>query len=118
MKTRTPHLDGTSKLVATLSLAWIMALVACDVGETSSGAGGMTAIGGASPAVGGSSTSGATSAAGSGSGGMGQAGSGGSAFSPPAGGSGGGSTSGTFRVEAGKLYDRCGEQVILRGVNE
>jgi len=49
---------------------------------------------------------------------MGGAGSGGSAGTPEAAGNGGSSTANTFRVEAGKLYDRCGEQVILRGVNE
>jgi mannan endo-1,4-beta-mannosidase len=126
-----PHLlHRTSKLLAALSLVWVQSLVACDVGEASSGTGGTSAIGGGPPSPGGSSTAGAPSGGGGASsalggagglggsaGGMPAGGLGGSAGSMPAGGSGG-SAPGTFRVEAGKLYDRCSEQVVLRGVNE
>jgi len=118
MVTRTPDLHRASKLVAALSLAWIQSLVACDVGETSSGAGGTSAIGGAPLSAGASSTAGGTSGGGNGSSVTGGAGSGGSTGGVPASGSGGGSAIGTFRVDGGKLYDHCGEQVILRGVNE
>ena len=110
----TAHLHRASKLAAALSLAWIQSLVACDVGETSSGAG---SGGGGALVAGSSSTAGATSGGSGGSSAMSGAGSGGAAGGLPAGGSGG-SASTAFRVEAGKLYDRCGEQVILRGVNE
>ncbi len=113
-----PHLHRTSKLVVALSLAWIQSLLACDVGETSSGADGAGAIGGGSRAAGASSTAGTTSGGGSDSSLLGGASFGGSAGGLPMAGSGGGSATGTFRVQAGKLYDRCGEQVILRGVNE
>jgi mannan endo-1,4-beta-mannosidase len=126
MKPLTPHLRRTSKLVAALSLAWLQSLVACDGGETSSGAGGTMASGGGSLAAGGSSTAGAKSSGGDDSSAVGGAGGLGGLGGIPAGGrggmpaagSGGSSGAGTFRVEAGKLYDRCREQVVLRGVNE
>ena len=98
----TPHLHRSSKLLAALSLAFLQSLIACDVAETSSGAGGSSGIGGGSPAAGGSSTAGTKNA-------------GGDSSAIGGAGGGGGSATGTFRVEAGKLYDRCGEQVVLRG---
>ncbi|HEY0465373.1 MAG TPA: hypothetical protein VGC79_14260, partial [Polyangiaceae bacterium] len=115
----TPLLHRSSKLVTALSLAWIQSLAACDVGETSSAAGGAIAIAGGSHATADSSTAGAKTSGGDDSSAMGGTGGlGGSAGDKPAGASGGGSATGTFRVEAGKLHDRCGEQVVLRGVNE
>jgi mannan endo-1,4-beta-mannosidase len=101
-------------------------------GGTSSGgaASGGTGNGGTSGEPSGGSSSGGASFGGSGgsagdssggaapggSGGGGGAGAGGSAGS--AGTGGGGPTGATFHVSGRRLYDRCGEEVVLRGVNE
>lgn len=71
--------------------------------------------GGPAPGSGGSGASVATGGAGSGTGsGAAPSGSGGVA----SGGTAGGEVPDTFRVTGAKLHDRCGEEVVLRGVNE
>lgn len=89
-------------------------------GASSSGAGGSSGSGGASVSGGG----GGAGTAGSGAGTAGMSGAGGAAAGAAgsgtsgAGGSGGAVASDTFRVQGRFLYDRCGEKVLLRGVNE
>jgi mannan endo-1,4-beta-mannosidase len=103
-------------------------------GATSSGGAGSggTGNGGSSgePTAGGSSSGGASlggsgGSAGDSSGGAapggsggGGAGEGGGSGGSVAGAGGGGPTGATFRVSGRRLYDRCGEEVVLRGVNE
>ncbi len=67
-------------------------------GQTSSGGAAMTGAGGEPSDSGGSSS--------------------GTGSSPGAGGAPAATPSGTFRVMGRHLHDRCGEQVVLRGVNE
>jgi mannan endo-1,4-beta-mannosidase len=87
-------------------------------GSTEGGAAGATSMAGAAGAVsaaGASASAGATSlagSAGSAAGGVANAGAGGS-------GTAGSVAAGeTFKVEGRFLYDRCGTQVLLRGINE
>ncbi|WP_237244754.1 MULTISPECIES: cellulase family glycosylhydrolase [Sorangium] len=68
-------------------------------GATTSGGGGASTSSGASTSDGASTSSGATSGTG-------------------AGGGGGGEPSTGFSVRGRFLYDRCGEKVLLRGINE
>lgn len=93
--------------------------------------GGMPGAGGAAPAAGGTAAGGATTG-GSATGGSAETGGtgpmvggatgadGGAAAGGSSNGSGGSSSepTGTFRVMGSKLMDRCGEEVVLRGVNE
>jgi mannan endo-1,4-beta-mannosidase len=108
--------------------------LACSSGtdQPTGGAGGATAGGttsGGAPGAGGQAAGGSDGSAG-GSGGAGpsvggDAAGGSSAGGTDAGGSssggdgsGGAAVEGTFRVQGAKLLDRCGEEVVLRGVNE
>lgn len=80
---------------------------ACPISGGTGGAGGSSGLGG----VGGSGGLGGSSGTGGASGSGGAAGQGGT----------GGSTApkaATWYVQSGKLYDNCGEQVIMKGVNQ
>lgn len=103
------------------SVALVCALLGCSDNTSPNGApsgGGPAAAGTANAA--GSATGGGGAAAGSTSGGSASGGTAGSAGGPSAGANAGGSgpTGDTFKVAGRFLYDRCGAQVLLRGVNE
>jgi mannan endo-1,4-beta-mannosidase len=84
-----------------------------NAGTPSGGSSAGSPLGGSSN--GGDSNGGASPGA-AGSAGVGSGGAGGAAGSMGTGGSGSPST--TFRVSGRRLFDRCGEEVVLRGVNE
>ncbi len=120
--------------LSTLSLLGALAAACSDDGGSTGGSGAAASGVGGAQATGGTSTGGAQATGGepatggASTGGVGTGGVGTGGVSTGGVGTGGSSVGGswgapiepgeTFRVSGRHLYDRCGEQVVLRGVNE